>query len=589
MKTVMAIPTYWGRDSKTGWQLGDQIYDHPVPIDEEGTLGRLIDSMKVLNDKDFELVILVAVTTPELRDAAFKKVNGILKSKNLAVKTYVIGDQHLDEITTIYQKSNLSSDLLSLQGYSNIRNMCLYSAYLLKAKIVVSIDDDEVFEDPEFMEKAREFIGGRLYGQTVDGIAGYYLNKNNNYYDDVEIEPWMTFWNRFGYKAEAFDKIINGEPRLKKTPFAFGGLMVIHRNLLKVVPFDPRLTRGEDIDYLINARMFGFNFFLDNQLAIKHLSPGKKHPIWQRLRQNIYRFFYEKAKIESQVDKPNMIKVEPEDFSPYPGEFLKPDLEDKVFKTNLILALDYLSNNKIDECKATIKNIYLTKYDAVPKDNIFNEYLKTQNNWSNILEFADNNLSDLSPILEAGIINKASDKPEHTVGKITDSQIYAETLNLPIFKSLSPADARDLIDKCEFSSFKKNNTIVKKGVDDNAIYIIIEGKVKLVKHEKDIPEEILLAQLKKGEFFGLSSLISSKSSYYMVDVIAEEPVILTMIKRENLMEFFEENHKSSIKLILYLMKEINDQLEDLTDMYTDIQSQTVDIMNRIDNNNQKKS
>jgi uncharacterized protein YaaR (DUF327 family) len=75
----------------------------------------------------------------------------------------------------------------------------------------------------------------------------------------------------------------------------------------------------------------------------------------------------------------------------------------------------------------------------------------------------------------------------------------------------------------------------------------------------------------------------------MVDVIAEEPVILTMIKRENLMEFFEENHKSSIKLILYLMKEINDQLEDLTDMYTDIQSQTVDIMNRIDNNNQKKS
>ena len=582
MKTVMVIPTYWGRDSKTGWQLGDEIYDHPVSIDEEGTLGRLIDSMKVLKDRDFELVILVAVTTPALRKEALKKVNSILKSKNLPVKTYVIGDRHLNKITTIYQKYNLSSDLLSLQGYSNIRNMCLYCAYLLKAKIVILIDDDEVFEDPEFMKKAREFIGGRLYGQTVDGIAGYYLNKNNNYYDDVEIEPWMTFWDRFGYKSRAFDKIIGRDPRLKKTPFAFGGLMVINRNLFKVVPFDPKLTRGEDIDYLINARMFGFNFFLDNQLTIKHLPPGKKHPIWQRLRQDIYRFFYEKAKIECQVEKPNMIKVEPEDFSPYPGEFLKPDLEDKVFKTNLILALDYLSNNKIDECKATIKNIHLAKYDAVPKDNIFNEYLKIQNKWSTILRFAHNNLSEIFPIMESGIINKISGKQEHAVGEITDSQIYAKTLNLAIFKSLSPADARDLIDKCHFMSYEKNNTIVKKGDDDNAIYIIIEGKVKLVKIENNVPEEILLAQFKKGDFFGLSSMISSKSSYYMVDVIAEEPVILTMIERDNLMEFFEENHKSSIKLILYLMKEINDQLEDLTDMYTDIQTRATDIMDHVD-------
>ncbi len=582
MKTVMVVPTYWGRESKTGWQLGDEIYDHPVPIDEEGTLGRLIDSLKVLNDRDFELVILVAVTTPKLREEALQKVNSILKNKNLPVKTYVIGDKQLNKITAIYKKNNHYPELLSLQGYSNIRNMCLYTAYLLKAKVVVLIDDDEVFEDPKFMTKAREFIGGRLYGQTVDGIAGYYLNINNNYYDDVEIEPWMTFWNRFGYKTEAFDKIIGSEPRLKKTPFAFGGLMVIHRNLFKVVPFDPRLTRGEDIDYLINARMFSFNFFLDNQLAIKHLSPGKKHPIWQHLRQDIYRFFYEKAKIESQVEKPNMIKVEPEDLSPYPGEFLKSDLEDKVFKTNLILALDYLSNNKIDECKATIKNIHLAKYDAVPKDNIFNEYLKTQNDWSNILKFAHNNLSEISPIMESGIINKASDKKEYAVGKITDSQIYAETRNLPIFKSLSPADARDLIDKCHFLSYEKNNTIVKKGDDDNAIYIIIEGKVKLVKPGNDVPEEILLAQFKKGDFFGLSSMISSKSSYYMVDVIAEEPVILTMIERDNLMEFFEENHKSSIKLILYLMKEINDQLEDLTDMYTDIQTRATDIMNHVD-------
>lgn len=66
---------------------------------------------------------------------------------------------------------------------------------------------------------ASQYIGGRLYGKTIDGVAGYYLNKYGNYYDDVDIEPWMTYWDRFGFKGKAFDKIIGQEPRIKLTPF----------------------------------------------------------------------------------------------------------------------------------------------------------------------------------------------------------------------------------------------------------------------------------------------------------------------------------------------------------------------------------
>lgn len=98
--------------------------------------------------------------------------------------------------------------------------------------------------------------------------------------------------------------------------------MIIHRNLFKTVPFDPNVTRGEDIDYLINAKMFGFHFFLDRELSIKHLPPKKTHPVWKRFREDIYRFLYEKAKIDSQRDLPNMNKVTSHDFDPYPGNFL---------------------------------------------------------------------------------------------------------------------------------------------------------------------------------------------------------------------------------------------------------------------------
>lgn len=89
------------------------------------------------------------------------------------------------------------------------------------------------------------------------------------------------------------------------------------------MPFDPKIARGEDIDFLINARMFGFPFFRDNQLSITHLPPPKTHPTWLQLRVDIYRFMYERAKIEHQKEIKGMKKVYPEDFDPYPGAFLK--------------------------------------------------------------------------------------------------------------------------------------------------------------------------------------------------------------------------------------------------------------------------
>ena len=52
MKATMVIPSYWGRKSSVGWQEGDAIYDHPTPLDDEGTLQRALQSTAVLEDTD---------------------------------------------------------------------------------------------------------------------------------------------------------------------------------------------------------------------------------------------------------------------------------------------------------------------------------------------------------------------------------------------------------------------------------------------------------------------------------------------------------------------------------------------------------
>ena len=62
MKVTMVIPSYWARESKIGWQEGDAIYDHPTPLDDEGTLLRAIQSIKVINDRNFPLIMI----TPDI-------------------------------------------------------------------------------------------------------------------------------------------------------------------------------------------------------------------------------------------------------------------------------------------------------------------------------------------------------------------------------------------------------------------------------------------------------------------------------------------------------------------------------------------
>ena len=66
MKVTMVIPSYWAREREVGWKEGDAIYDHPTPLDSEGTLLRAIQSIKKLEDKDFQLVILAVATAEDI-------------------------------------------------------------------------------------------------------------------------------------------------------------------------------------------------------------------------------------------------------------------------------------------------------------------------------------------------------------------------------------------------------------------------------------------------------------------------------------------------------------------------------------------
>jgi hypothetical protein len=436
--------------------------------------------------------------------------------------------------------------------------MCIFSSHILNADVTVLIDDDEVIENPDFMDIAREFIGKRVYGETVYGVAGYYVNKYGNYYDDVSMEPWMTYWNRFGSKSKAFDKIIGCGPRLKHTPFVFGGAMVIHKNLYQIVPFDPQVCRGEDIDYLVNAKMFGFDFFLDNKLSIKHLPPKKTHPIWKRTREDIYRFIYEKSKIDSQYEVSNMRTVTAKDFFPYPGEFLTDELENKIFKTNLLLALEYLANNEVEACKESIKNIYLSIHEAIPQKDPFTTYRKIQKYWEKLIDFTLENKKEIRRIME----EKNLFKVEVTVDKEHYEKIglkeKKEILKrMKEFKDFSEEELEKIARISAVKAYKEDEFIFKEGDEDSSFYIMIRGCLRIVKYNER-NEEIVLADICSGGFLGETAIVNER---HRVNAVASEFVELLFLEQENLELLIKEDPNLGNKLLLVFLEKLSKKLD----------------------------
>jgi hypothetical protein len=385
----MVIPSYWGRKKEDGWKSTDSVYDHPTPLDGEDTLRRALESLKILQDKNFDLVILGVATAEDIQTQVEERLDAIIRDTNPDVPTHLFSYSRLKRIHRHLEKGGKNDlvPLLELDGYSNVRNLCTFVPHLLGAEVSVLIDDDEIFEDPQFMDKSREHIGHVYERERVLAVAGYYINPDQDYFLHKEFLPWMTYWDKFDCMNRAFKEIIASQSRLKVTPFAFGGNLVIHRDLFMQIPFDPSIPRGEDIDFLINARMFGFKTYLDNTLAIKHEAPPKTYPVWRRVREDVLRFVFEKNKLDAQEDVEGMVRVSAEDLDPYPGEFLKEDLEEKVFRSNQMLAIDYLSQGEDRAASECMENIVLAHKNLNSRTNSFQNLCRLQKKWRRLMDY----------------------------------------------------------------------------------------------------------------------------------------------------------------------------------------------------------
>ena len=192
--------------------------------------------------------------------------------------------------------------------------------------------------DADFLQKGVYGLG-KLTRKGVPILAktGFYLNSEGSYLSKSQ-DKW---YNRFWQQGKAFNKWITKAmrgPRLSRSNHVCGGCLAIHKEAFKRLSFDPWVARGEDLDYMLNLRMYGSDIWFDNQWSLRHLPPASTSE-GMRFRQDIYRWLYEYRKMEYSRTQIDLMQVKPQSLEPYPGPFLEPGITKRIRITAILRSL----------------------------------------------------------------------------------------------------------------------------------------------------------------------------------------------------------------------------------------------------------
>lgn len=341
MEPVVVIPTFWTRRRSVRGRSVDEsaaIYDHPTPIDSEGTLAQCLDSVQRVNGLG-RVVVIAAATDPSIEHQAEDRVRDIV-SDFPGLDAFVVGPAEMGSLHRRLEQLEFSDMIegVTLNGYGAVRNVGLIAAAVFGHDAVVFLDDDEVVLDEYFLEKGLYGLGAKLQdGTPLLAKSGYYVDEQGRYQKTEEPHWSDMFWRQRDSFNSALD-IVMKPPRLQRAKVAFGGCMALHRDMYTAVGFDPWVTRGEDVDYVINVRMHGGDVFIDDEWKVLHLPP---EPVSEalRFRQDVYRFVYEQRKIEFAKSQVDLRQVTPKSMAPYPGDFIDSSISWKAAATGMLRAV----------------------------------------------------------------------------------------------------------------------------------------------------------------------------------------------------------------------------------------------------------
>lgn len=336
MNPVVVIPSYWDRTTRPG-ALGERgVYDYTTPIDKP--LPELEVCLSSLERVSGVLRVIVLVVAPkECREAARARVNSICRA-HADLNPLVIGAKEAAHVERAVARMahHVTGETVALRGYGAIRNMGLAVAAVLGHDVVVFLDDDEVVQEADFLTKAVWGLGS-LTRQNLPVLAksGFFIDALGSPY----AEPTGAWSEKYWSKAADFNCVMERAqmeaPRITRSNHLCGGCCALHAAAWSKVPFDPYITRGEDLDYLLDLRANGLDVWFDNEWSVRTQSAGEQAPASALFMRDMYRWLYEQRKLDVMNARRDLRTITPESLMPYPAQWLSPQVRKRAFHTAL--------------------------------------------------------------------------------------------------------------------------------------------------------------------------------------------------------------------------------------------------------------
>lgn len=121
---------------------------------------------------------------------------------------------------------------------------------------------------------------------------------------------------------------------------------------------------------------------------------------------------------------------------------------------------------------------------------------------------------------------------------------------MDLFKGLDPDDLIKIMSMGLTEAVHKGTVIFKKGTTGEKMYVILEGKVKIV------DEDRVVAMLGKGDMFGEMALLSPEAR--SATALAEESSAFFVLTPQSLQELF--TRRVAIRLLLNIIGKLSERL-----------------------------
>ena len=127
------------------------------------------------------------------------------------------------------------------------------------------------------------------------------------------------------------------------------------------------------------------------------------------------------------------------------------------------------------------------------------------------------------------------------------TQMTLEALrSVPLFASLDDEAARELRSLLSDKTVPQNTRLFRQGDKGNAMYLIESGRVRISIRDDD-DQEVILAELAQGDFFGEMSIIDGRQRSADAKVIEEAQ--LAILSREAFLSFVKSNPDVALEML----------------------------------------